>query len=96
MFLIGREREAFTGNRMVNQLSVFQEMRMLRKSLEELDEKTIANAFGIVSIGHRLNLGLVKRLEPTVAKAFEAGKLNLRCTKSCSTSRLNISEKSSE
>ncbi len=48
--LIWKEREAFTGNRMVNRLSHSQEMRMLRKSLEELDEKTIATAFGINSI----------------------------------------------
>ena len=41
--ILGHEREAFTGNRMVNQLSSSQEMRMLRKSLEELDEKTIAS-----------------------------------------------------
>lgn len=79
--LIGHDREAFTGNRMVNQLSAFQEMRMLRKSLEELDEKTIANTFGIASIGHRLNVGLMKRLEPTVAKAFEDGKITLQCAK---------------
>lgn len=79
--LIGHDREAFTGNRMVNQLSAFQEMRMLRKSLEELDEKTIANTFGIAGIGHRLNVGLLKRLEPTVAKAFEDGKITLQCAK---------------
>ncbi|MFN9642175.1 MAG: ParB N-terminal domain-containing protein, partial [Pirellula sp.] len=40
--LIHSTRDGFTGNRMVNQLSASQEMRMLRKSLEELDEKTIA------------------------------------------------------
>ncbi|XZE55873.1 ParB/RepB/Spo0J family partition protein [Planctomycetaceae bacterium SH139] len=38
--LIHSDRDGFTGNRMVNQLSASQEMRMLRKSLEELDEKT--------------------------------------------------------
>ncbi len=48
---------------------------MLRKSLEELDEKTIASAFGINSIGHRLNQSLIKQLHPDVAKAFEAGKI---------------------
>jgi hypothetical protein len=79
--LIGRQREAFTGNRMVNQLSASQEMRMLRKSLEELDEKTIANALGIQGISHRLNLTLLNKLEPTVAAAFEAGKLNLQAVK---------------
>ncbi len=50
--LLWNEKEAFTGNRMVNRLSPSQEMRMLRKSLEELDEKTIATAFGVVSIGY--------------------------------------------
>lgn len=79
--LIGHAREAFTGNRMVNQLSASQEMKMLRKSLEELDEKTIANALGMVGISHRLNIGLLKKLEPTVEAAFEAGKLNLQCAK---------------
>ena len=79
--LIGQQREAFTGNRMVNQLSAFQEMRMLRKSLEELDEKTIANALGMVGISHRLNLSLLKKLDPGVVKAFEANKLNLQCAK---------------
>ena len=54
---------------------------MLRKSLEELDEKTIASALGMVGIGHRLNLGLLKKLEPAVVKAFEAGKMNLQCAK---------------
>ncbi len=37
--LVHSSRDGFTGNRMVNQLSASQEMRMLRKSLEELDEK---------------------------------------------------------
>ena len=61
--LVREHREGFTGNRMVNQLSASQEMRMLRKSLEELDEKTIANALGMEGIKHRLNLGLLKKLQ---------------------------------
>jgi hypothetical protein len=79
--LIWSEKEAFTGNRMVNRLSHSQEMRMLRKSLEELDEKTIASAFGITSIGHRLNQSLLKQLHPNVAKAFETGKLSKNCAR---------------
>ncbi len=79
--LLGTHREAFTGNRMVNQLSASQEMKMLRKSLEELDEKTIANALGMVGIGHRLNLSLLSKLDASVVKAFEASKLNLQCAK---------------
>ncbi len=79
--LLWNQRDGFTSNRMVNQLSPAQEMRMLRKSLEELDEKTIADAFGMAGISHRLNSGLQKKLEPTVNKAFEAGKLTLQCVK---------------
>lgn len=45
--IIGRQREAFTGNRMVNRVSPVQEQRMIEKSLEELDEKAIAAALGI-------------------------------------------------
>jgi hypothetical protein len=79
--LIAGQREGFTGNRMVNQLSASQEMRMLRKSLEELDEKTIASALGMAGIRHRLNGGLLKKLHERVVKAFEAGKLNLQAAK---------------
>jgi ParB family transcriptional regulator, chromosome partitioning protein len=79
--LLANQREAFTANRMVNHLSASQEMRMLRKSLEELDESTIADALGIAGIKHRLNDGLLKRLDASVAKAFEAGKLTLQSAK---------------
>ena len=79
--IIWNEREAFTGNRMVNRLSHAQEMRMLRKSLEELDEKTIATAFGITGIGHRLNESLLKQLHPSAAKAFETGKMAKNCAR---------------
>jgi ParB family transcriptional regulator, chromosome partitioning protein len=66
---------------MVNQLSASQEMRMLRKSLEELDEKTIASALGMQGIGHRLNKGLLDKLHPEVVKAFNANKINLQTAK---------------
>ena len=66
--LIHSVRDGFTGNRMVNQLSASQEMRMLRKSLEELDEKTIANALGMQGISHRLNKGLLAKLHDEVVK----------------------------
>lgn len=77
--LISNDRDGFTGNRMVNRLSAAEEMRMLRKSLEELDEKTIADALGLAGIGYRLNEGLLKQLHEQVAKAFETGKINRRC-----------------
>ena len=77
--LVWKEREAFTANRMVNHISAAEEMRMLRKSLEELDEKTIAGALGLAGIAHRLNDRLLKQLEPQVVKAFEAGKISRPC-----------------
>ena len=76
--LIHTSRDGFTGNRMVNQLSASQEMRMLRKSLEELDEKTIAGALGMQGIGHRLNKTLLEKLHPDAEKAFNANKINLQ------------------
>ncbi len=79
--LIHSTRDGFTGNRMVNQLSSSQEMRMLRQSLEELDEKTIANALGMQGISHRLNKGLLTKLHEEVVKAFNANKFNLQVAK---------------
>lgn len=79
--LVHSTRDGFTGNRMVNQLSASQEMRMLKKSLEELDEKTIANALGMQGIGHRLNKGLLAKLHADVVKAFNNNKFNLQVAK---------------
>ena len=70
------QKESFTSNRMVNRLSPFQESRMIKKSLEELDEKTIAAALGITHIAHRLNATLLKQLHPRIAAAFDAGTIN--------------------
>ena len=41
--ILYKDKEAYTFNRMVNNLSGFQEIKMMRKSLESLDEKTIAD-----------------------------------------------------
>lgn len=54
---------------------------MLRKFLETLDEKTIAEAFGLTQIRHRLNQALLKKLAPETIKAFEAGKIQLECAR---------------
>lgn len=66
------EKDAYTFNRMVSRLSGCQEMRMLRKSLETLDEKTIAGVFGMHSIRHRLAPTLTAQLHQKVSEAFEA------------------------
>ena len=79
--ILGRQREAFTGNRMVNRVSPVQEHRMIEKSLEEVDEASIAAAQGITTIGHRLKKALLKRLHPDVAAAFDQGKINRVCAR---------------
>ena len=79
--IVGRQREAFTGNRMVNRVSPVQEHRMIEKSLEELDEKTIATTLGIQGIAYRLKKTLLKNLHSDVAAAFDQGKLTRACAR---------------
>jgi ParB family transcriptional regulator, chromosome partitioning protein len=79
--IIGKQREAFTGNRMVNRVSPMQEHRMIEKSLGEVDEESIAAALGISSLAHRLKKTLLKQLHPDVAAAFDQGKINRACTR---------------
>lgn len=79
--ILGKQREAFTGNRMVNRVSPIQEHRMIEKSLGEVDETAIAAALGISGLGHRLKKTLLKQLHPEVASAFDAGKINRACAK---------------
>jgi hypothetical protein len=77
--ILGADREAFTGNRMVNRVTPVQESRMIAKSLSELDQDTIAAALGMMGIAHRLNKTLLSRLHPDVATAFDQGKLTRPC-----------------
>ena len=85
--IVYQDKEAYTFNRMVNRLSGYQEIRMLRKSLETLDEKTIANTFGMKTIRYRLAPKLVEVLHPKVAQAFEqdllgkAAAMEMACVK---------------
>lgn len=69
--ILYKDKEAYTYNRMVNNLSGFQEIKMMRKALESLDEKTIADTFGVKNIRYRLAPKLVEQLHPKVARAFE-------------------------
>ncbi len=80
--ILGKQREAFTCNRMVNRLSPLQEHRMIQTSLDKhLDEKTIAQALGTAGIGHRLKKTLISQLHPDVAAAFDKGQLSRSCTR---------------
>ncbi|MBK9118145.1 MAG: ParB N-terminal domain-containing protein [Phycisphaerales bacterium] len=77
--ILAERREAFTGNRMVNRVSPIQEHRMIEKSLEELDEQSIAAALGIGTITHRIKKTLLKQLHPEVATAYDAGTITRTC-----------------
>src|ERR1035437_7970314 len=77
--ILGKRRETFTSDRMVNQVSPIQESRMIEKSLTELDEQTISSTLGLVRINHRLKKLLLQQLHPDVALAFDQGKLGRMC-----------------
>ncbi len=79
--ILGKQREAFTPNRMVNRVSPVQEHRMIEKSLGEVDEAAIAAALGISGLGHRLKKTLLKQLHPDVVAAFDAGKISRACAR---------------
>mgnify|MGYP006277085199 FL=1 len=73
--LVLPSRDLYTPNRQVNHLSPKQEVGMLRKALENLDEATIAQAFGVESVKTRLNTSLYRDLHKDVVAALESGKL---------------------
>lgn len=79
--ILGKQREALTGNRMVNRVSPLQEHRMIKQSLEELDEKTIARTLGTTGIEHRLKSTLLKQLHPDVAAAFDQELIKHTCAR---------------
>lgn len=79
--VVGTQREAFTGNRMVNRVSPIQEYRMIEKSLEELDEQTIADTLGLATMGHRSNKTMLKQLHPDARAALDQGKILKACAK---------------
>jgi len=73
--LVLPSRDLYTPNRQVNHISPKQEVRMLRKALEKLDEATIARAFGVESLKTRLNTSLYRNLHPLVVAELDNGRL---------------------
>ena len=74
--IIYKDKQAYTYNRNVNRLSAYQEIRMLRKSLQTLDEPTIAETFGLKSLRSRLVPNLIRQLDVSVVEAFKADKIS--------------------
>ena len=83
--IVYKEKQAYTFNRNVNRLTPYQEMRMLRKSLESIDEPTIAQTFGMTTIHHRLAPNLMKQLHPDVVKAFQENLIARKCAQELTT-----------
>jgi hypothetical protein len=83
------DKQAYSFNRNVNRLSAFQEMRMLRKTMESIDEPTIAQAFGMKTIRYRLAPTLIKQLHPAVVEAFKEDLIG----KICATTLLDVEPK---
>jgi len=79
--LILQSRDLYTPNRQVNNLSRKQETKMLRQALETLDEKTVAEAFGMESLGTRLDTALYKDLHEDVRAALDAEKITRQVAK---------------
>ena len=75
--LVLASRDLYTPNRQVNHLSTKQEVKMLRKALEKLDEATIAKAFGVESLKSRLSTSLYRELHPLVVAELDSGRLML-------------------
>lgn len=73
--LVLASRDLYTPNRQVNHLSARQEVQMLRKALEKLDEATIASAFGVESLGDRLSTSLYRELHPQIVAELESGRI---------------------
>lgn len=69
--LILESKDIYTPNRQVNHLSPQQEVKMLRKALQHMDEKTIAQAFGIEALGTRLRMRMRHDLHANVLEALD-------------------------
>ncbi len=79
--LVLKTRDLYTPNRQVNGLSAKEEVKMLRKALEKLDEKTIAKAFGLEALGARLNCNMYRDLHPKVLAALNENKITQQTAK---------------
>ena len=77
--LLYNDMQAYSFNKNVNRLSPYQEIRRLRKSLETIDEPTIAQTFGMTTIRHRLAPMLAKNLHPQVVIAFQDNLISKLC-----------------
>jgi len=79
--LIHPDKEGYTYNKMINNLSPVQESRMLRQALKTLDQTTMAQVFGVKSLQYRLGTGLLNHLHPEVINAIDKALITRGCAK---------------
>ena len=79
--LVHPDKEAYTYNKMINNLSPVQESRMLRQALKTLDQGTMAQVFGMKSLQYRLGTGILNHLHPKVTEAVDKGLITRGCAK---------------
>lgn len=73
--LVLDRKDIYTPNRQVNNLSRVEQNRMMHNALEKIDEQTIAESFGLKSLGIKSDYYL-KELHPSVLKAIENGHMS--------------------
>jgi ParB family transcriptional regulator, chromosome partitioning protein len=77
--LVHPDKEAYTYNKMINNLSPIQESRMLRKALKTIDHSTMAQVFGVKSLQYRLGTGILNHLHPKVTDAVDKALITRGC-----------------
>lgn len=73
--LVLDRKDIYTPNRQVNNLSRVEQRKMMLKALEKIDERTIAESFGLQSLDLH-SYDFIKTLHPTVHKAVESGQVS--------------------
>ena len=79
--LVLDSRDLYTPNRQVNNLSPQQQEESLRKALEQIDEETIARAFGLDSLRAPSSAALHRELNSEVIATLEEGKIGQAAAK---------------
>ena len=79
--MIRDEVDIYTSNYQVNHLTPCEERRMIKKASEVVDEQLIADVLGLKKLTFRLSETLLKRLNPTIVKAYDKGTITRACAK---------------
>jgi len=73
--LILPNKDLYTLNRQVNNLSAKEQIKALRQAAEHVDEKVLAESLGIKSLASRLKTGVYRDLHPEALRALQSGSI---------------------